>query len=298
MKDALANEGIDAVIICSPNHVHFDQTLHCITHGLPVLVEKPLTDTLESASRLVDAAEKCNTPVLVGHHRTYSPLLEVAQSFLSSKSFGRPVALQGTALFYKPEDYYKAGEWRTRKGGGPILINLIHEIGIMRHLFGEINHVTAHVSHATRNFEVEDTAAISISFTNGALGTFLLSDAAASSKSWEMTAGENPAYPSFPNQNCYHFAGTMGSLDFPSMHARSYINEDVRSWWKPFEEETLNILRQDPLAGQLQHFVKVARGLEAPIVSIKDGYHNMVVLEAVQRAAETGSVVRISECMI
>ena len=297
LQEALDETPTDAVIISSPNVVHFEQAAICIESGIPVLIEKPLTETLGSAAHLVALAEAKGTPVLVGHHRTYSPLLKVARSFLSSEQFGQPVALLGTALFYKPDDYFVAGPWRMRKGGGPILINLIHEVGIMRHLFGEIECVTAQASKATRGFEVEDTAAISLSFANGALGTFLLSDASASSKNWEMTAGENPAYPFYQDQTCDHFAGSMGSLDFPSMQIRTYDRTGVRSWWEAFSEDRLPVDRTDPLMLQLQHFVEVACGRARPIVSVQDGYLNMVVVEAIQRAAETGNSVSIAECV-
>jgi predicted dehydrogenase len=297
LHDALAMVKVDAVIISSPNEAHFDQATTCIAAGMPVLVEKPFADTLEGATRLVDLAEARNARVLVGHHRTYSPLLEIARNFIASEQFGSPVSLQGSALFYKPEAYFAAGQWRTRKGGGPILINLIHEIGIVRHLFGEIDSVTAHVSRAARKFEVEDTAAVTLSFANGALGTFLLSDVSASSKSWEMTAGENPAYPFFPDQDCYHFAGTMGSLDFPSMRVRSYASGVTRSWWEPFSEERLKVARQDPLALQLQHFVEVVHGNARPMVTARDGFLNMAVVEAIVRAAETRREVSMSELL-
>lgn len=297
LQDATAADHFDAVIVSSPNSAHKEQVEFCLGVGLPLLVEKPLTDSLDDAARLVKFAEESGTKVLVGHHRTYSPLLETARDFIRSEHFGAPVALAGTALFYKPEDYFEAGPWRTRKGGGPILINLIHEVGVMRHLFGEIDAVMAHVSRASRGFEVEDTAAINLRFANGALGTFLLSDVAASSKSWEMTAGENPAYPFFNDQDCYHFAGTMGSLDFPSMHVRSYAGMSLPSWWKSFDENRLTVVRQDPLAGQLRHFVDVIRSAKEPLVSIRDGYLNMVVLEAIVRSAEERREVHVSECL-
>ncbi|PYE91734.1 putative dehydrogenase [Rhizobium sp. PP-F2F-G38] len=294
IEDALALGGVNAVIVSSPNANHFEQSRACIMAGLPVLVEKPFTDTLNSAARLVELAESLGTPVLVGHHRTYSPLLEVARNFIVSEQFGSPVSVQGSAMFFKPKDYFEAGRWRTLKGGGPVLINLIHEVGILRHLFGEIESVTAHLSNATRGFEVEDTAAITMYFANGALGSFLLSDTSASSKSWEMTAGENPVYPFFPEQDCYHFAGTMGSIDFPTMRVRSYAGRH-QSWWSPFQEQRYDIMREDPLALQLQHFVEVARGHARPRVSARDGYANMVVVEAIRRAAETRREVAISE---
>tara|TARA_R100001369_G_scaffold72206_1_gene100169 strand:+ start:180 stop:1250 length:1071 start_codon:yes stop_codon:yes gene_type:complete len=293
--DAIVLGEVDASIISSPNGFHYEQAMACVSLGIPTLVEKPLTDNIEDAARLVEQSERVGVPVLVGHHRTYSSLLDIALKFLSSDSFGRMVALQGSALFYKPETYFQDGPWRTTAGGGPILINLIHEIGLMRQFAGEIVSVQALESHHIRKFEVEDTVAIAFRFKDGALGTFILSDAAASSKSWEMTSGENPAYPHFPDENCYHFAGTNGSLDFPSMKAKSYGSDVTPSWWNQFNEHSIPIERKDPLRLQLDHFVDVVRHGAEPRVSARDGYLNMLVIEAIHRSIETGSVVDVAD---
>lgn len=293
ISDALSSEEVDAAIISSPNAFHYDQVIACISRGIPTLVEKPMTDDVGDAARLVEAVERSGVPVLVGHHRHYSPLLDAALGFLRSERFGRMVALQGSALFYKPDHYFRDGPWRMVAGGGPILINLIHEIGLMRTFGGEIATVQAMASRNIRNFEVEDTVSISLAFQNGALGTFLLSDTAASSKSWEMTSGENPAYPFFPRDNCYHFAGTNGALDFPSMQAKAYGAEADRSWWKPFQEFDLPFERSDPLERQLDHFVKVVRGDATPHVSVRDGYRNMLVVQAIRRSIEARAAIDV-----
>lgn len=296
LEQAFATENpIDAAIISSPNEVHFDQAVACVSRRVPILVEKPITDTLARARTLAEMAEKAGVPVLVGHHRMHSTLLAAANRFLSSSRFGRLVSVTGSAQFYKPAQYFVEGDWRSRIGGGPILINLIHEIGLMRHFCGEISAVVALAANAVRGFEVEDSVAISLRFANGALGTFMLCDTAASSKSWEMTAGENPAYPFFPDEDCYHFAGTTGSLDFPSMRARSYVSAEAASWWKAFEHERLEVERADPLAAQLDHFVAVIRGQAQPRVTASDGYRNMLVIEAIVGSIRDGRIVSVAE---
>ena len=284
---------VDAVIVSSPNEFHFGQVMSCLQMGLPVLVEKPLTDSVDDAAMLVRVAEERGVPALVGHHRTYSPLLKAADEFLQSDSFGRMVCMQGSALFYKPAHYFLNGAWRTKKGGGPILINLIHEIGLMRRFCGEMKSVYAVASNRVRHFEVEDTVAICIEFVNGVLGTFLLSDTAASSKSWEMTSGENRAYPYYPDENCYHFAGTMGSLDFPSMSVRTYKSGGERSWWGPFDLKRLSFVPHDPLALQLEHFLEVVRGVATPLVSLRDGFANMKVIEAIGKSIAASEPVSV-----
>lgn len=293
VEDALDSQRVDGVIIASPNEFHAKQALASIERSVPVLVEKPLAADIESATEIWKCAQDKGVPVLVGHHRTYSQHLEKARDFINSPLFGDLVAFQGSAIFRKPESYFESGPWRARLGGGPILINLIHEIGVMRFLCGEIAFVSAIASHKARGFEVEDTVAINLVFENGAIGTFILSDVAASDRSWELTSGENPAYPRSPDADCYHFAGTNGSLDFPTMRGRYYDNKDEPSWWREFVPSKLDNPSGDPLERQLAHFEAIIRKEASPLVTAHDGLTNMRVLEAVRKAINSETTIRI-----
>ena len=294
LDEALDRCPVEGAVISSPNAFHYEQASLCVERGVPTLLEKPMTDDIGSAARFVETCAGAKTPVLVGHHRTYSPLLPVARDFLRSDRFGRLVTVQGSAQFYKPREYFEDGPWRMQEGGGPILINLIHEIGLIRYLCGEFEAVSVIAGNNLRGFKVEDTVAIAFALANGALGTFILSDTAASQKSWEMTSKENPAYPHFPADDCYHFAGDHGSLDFPTMRTRSYVGADHESWWSPFQSDQLAVTRSDPLEAEISHFVAVIKGAETPRVSPQDGYANMLVLEAIKRSISTSALVRVS----
>ncbi|MBO9678349.1 MAG: Gfo/Idh/MocA family oxidoreductase [Acidovorax sp.] len=289
----IAQDRPDAVVLATPNQLHLAHACLCIEAGLPVLLEKPITPTVEQAQALVQLADERGAKLLIGHHRAHSPIMARAREVVAQGRLGAIVAVVGTAMFFKPDQYYADGPWRREAGGGPILLNLIHEVHNLRMLCGEIVSVQALASSATRGFAVEDTVAINLRFASGALGTFLLSDTAASARSWEQTAQENPAYASYGDEDCYVVAGTFGSLAVPTMRLKTYARPEDRSWWQPFALDTLALEREDPLARQIEHFVQVARGEAEPIVSARDGLRNLRVTEAIAEAAHIGAAIDI-----
>jgi predicted dehydrogenase len=293
LAELFADDEPDGVILATPNQLHVDGGLECVAAGVPVLVEKPIGDTVEGGTRLVEAAEATGVPLLTGHHRNHSSIMAKAREVVRSGALGSIVAVVGTALFYKPDDYFDVGGgWRREPGGGPILLNLIHEVNNLQSLVGDVVRVQATTSNATRGFPVEDTAAMVFTFDNGALGTFLLSDTAASPRSWEQTSQENATYASYPDEDCYHVAGSRGSLSIPTMRLSTYPG--TRSWWEPFDTATVEVERSDPLANQIEHFAAVIRGEEEPVCSGRDGLKTLRVVDAVVESARTGRPVELA----
>ncbi len=285
--DAVVQQGlVDGVILATPNTLHYDQAMACVNADIPVLIEKPVTQTTKQAAQLVNGVASSGARAMVGHHRMHSTIMQQARRVIDSGAIGDIVAVQGAALFYKPDAYFAAGPWRTKEGGGPVLINMIHEIGNLRYLCGEIIRVQAMPSSARRNYEVEDTVAITLGFENGAVGTFLLSDTAASCKSWEQTAKENHDYHHDPAENCYHIAGTRGSLSVPTMTLHRFEANDEPSWYNAVLVEQQAVDVTDPLASQLAHFCRVIRSEESPLVTVEDGYRNLVITEEIVRACQ------------
>ncbi len=111
----------------------------------------------------------------------------------------------------------------------------------------------------------------------------MLSDTAASARSWEQTSRENPAYATYPDEDCYVVIGTHGSLSVPTMRLKTYPRAEDRSWWKPFEEGVVGVVRDDPIQRQMEHFGAVVRGEADPLVSVRDGVANLRVTEAIAR---------------
>ena len=208
----------DGAIVAVPNQLHVKVGLACIARKIPIIVEKPIADSVAEALELVEAGERANVPILTGHHRRHNPIMRKAARVIADGGIGRVVAANGLWLSHKPKDYFNV-TWRREAGGGPILINAIHDIDCLRMLCGDIESVSAGASRATRNFEVEDTAAAVLHFKSGALGTLLVSDTVSAPWSWEWGSRENPNRP-HDIENCYIVAGTRGSITVPSLQHR------------------------------------------------------------------------------
>lgn len=280
----------DGVIVATPNQLHVANGLELAAAGIPMLVEKPIADSVDGARKLVMAAEAAGVPLLVGHHRRHNPMIRKAREAIDAGRLGRILTLTGQFWLVKPDDYFEV-DWRRQEGAGPILINLIHDIDLFRYLCGEITGVQAQSSNAVRGNPAEETAVALLRFANGALGAVSASDTVVSPWSWELTTGENPAYPR-QDQSCYQIGGTDGSLTIPQLELWSH--SDKRGWWEPLRRERIPFVPEDPLQLQIRHFCAVIRGEEEPLVSGREGLATLAVIEAVKQAAHSGGAVEVS----
>lgn len=180
------------------------------------------------------------------------------------------------------------------RGGGPLWINLIHEIDCFRFIAGEITSVQAVSSNRQRGYEVEDTTAVLMQFKCGALGTFLISDSIASPFIWDVTSGQALYFPYQP-EDCYHVGGTKGSLSVPTMNLWSYENDG--DWRSALIRRRLEIDRSSCYENQLDNFAAVIEGTEQPVVSAHDGALTVAVIAAVEQAAREGRTVWIEELL-
>ena len=294
LDELLERNRPDGIILATPNQLHVAQALQCVIAGMPILLEKPIAPTVAEAQQLLESIDKKRAKVLIGHHRAHSPIMAKAKEVVESGVLGRLVAVMGSAIFFKPDEYFASAPWRREIGAGPILLNMIHEVHGLRMLCGEIVAVQAFASQAVRGFPVEDTVAINLRFAAGVLGTFMLSDTAACARSWEQTSRENEAYPSYADEDCYVIAGTNGSLPVPTMRLKTYPSAADRSWWKPFQIGLVSMVRDDPIERQLEHFGAVVRGEAEPLVNARDGLANLRVTEAIAQAAKSNTTVEIS----
>lgn len=279
----------DGLVVATPNQLHVDHGLTAVAAGVPVLVEKPIADSVAAGERLVAAAEAAGVPLLVGHHRRHNPMIRKAKEILDSGRLGRVLTLHGEFWLMKPDDYFEVA-WRREAGAGPVLLNLIHDVDLFRYLCGEVAAVQAQLANMARGNAVEDTAVILLHFASGVLATVNVSDSVVAPWSWELTTGENPAYPQ-QDQGCYKIGGTEGSLTVPQLEVWS--NPGKRSWFEPLVRERVPYKAADPLQRQIGHFCAVIRGEAPPLVSGREGLETLKVIEAVRRSAATGELISL-----
>ncbi|KAL4894068.1 hypothetical protein BDV59DRAFT_201378 [Aspergillus ambiguus] len=294
----------DAAIIGTPNHTHVPISKELLAAGVHVLVEKPVSDSLEAGRSLLQFAEQQrqthpNKPtLLVGHHRRFNPYLLKTKEIVDAGRLGRIIAINGLWTLQKPDSYFAPpGDWRrARSSGGVFAINLVHDIDLLHYLFGPIVRIHAERTLPQRPsppHDAEEGAALTLRFASGVVGTFLVCDATPSPHSFEAGTGENPMIPKVgaAGGDFYRIFGSEASLSVPDMTRWSYDGRPEKSWSEPLTVETFDVVEATPFDLQLAHFVEVIRGRAEPSCSGEEGLRALIVCQAARKALETGKTV-------
>lgn len=286
VEDLLDHVKPDGLIISTPTHLHLETAGRALERGVAVLIEKPIANTVADARMLVELAKRNDTPLLVGHHRRHNSVVKAARELLKKGEIGRLLAVNVLWAVKKPDDYFDVS-WRREKGAGPVLINLIHEIDLLRHLCGEIETVSAIVSSEGRGNSVEDTVVAMLRFNSGAIGTITASDASPAPWSWDSTTGENPLIYQ-GRENAFRFLGSKGSLEFPDLFIWRYVDQENPGWLAPISRESRVIQQNEAYIAQLDHFCRVIRREELPLIDGNDGLTTLAATLSIHKAAATG----------
>ena len=289
VEELLRSKNLDAVIVATPNQLHETHTLSFLKKKIPVLLEKPISNNIKSAKRIINSSKKNKTPLLIGYHRRHNSIASKVKDIVSSGKLGTIVSANILCWLYKHKEYYKE-TWRTSKGAGPLGINLVHDIDLICYLLGPVQFVQAFTSNRNRKYKVEDTAVVSLVFKSGALCTLNISDTIVAPWSYELTAGENPAYP-ITNQSAYMIGGTKGSLQFPNLKKWFYKNE--RSWWNKILVKEDKKKDDNTLVNQIDHFTEVVLKKIKPKVNGNDGLASLKIFAAITKSAKIGKKVRV-----
>ena len=296
-RQMLDNEKLDGVVAAVSNDQHESVAVECLQRGMPILLEKPIAPTLEEADRIIAASEKSGTPLLIGHHRRFSSFVVKAREMVQNGAIGDLTAISVLWTILKPKDYYNA-TWRTQKatGGGPLLINTIHDVDDLRYVCQrEVTRVYAETSNRARGFEVEDTIGISLRLEGDVLATITTSDCVPSIWAYESTTSpwENPFFHYTP-EDCYYFFGTKGSLTLPQMRHVWYPDGAKEGWQWPLRVDRIGVTPVAPLHQEMLHFCRVARREESPRTSGRDARRTLEVVLAIMKSGETHQAVELA----
>ncbi|HEU4758795.1 MAG TPA: Gfo/Idh/MocA family oxidoreductase [Dehalococcoidia bacterium] len=139
--------GLDAVIVCTPPHLHARISIAAMERGLHVLCEKPLARTLAEAEAMVDAATRAGVVLKCGFNHRHHPGIQLARRWLDEGRIGEPIFLRCCYGIGGRPGYEK--EWRADPrlvGGGQLMEQGIHAVDLARWFLGELTAVTAMLS--------------------------------------------------------------------------------------------------------------------------------------------------------
>ena len=119
---------VDGVIVAVPTELHSEVAGWFLRHRIPVLVEKPIADTLESARELVELAQEHDTPLQVGHVERFNPAWRAARRWWQDQVSGPPDRIEALRLSPPPQ---------RDLGVGVILDMMIHDLDLILSILPE-----------------------------------------------------------------------------------------------------------------------------------------------------------------
>jgi predicted dehydrogenase len=167
--DAL--DGVEGVLLATPNPSHEEQAVAAAARGVHVFVEKPIADTLEAGERIRDACARAGVRLTVGHEFRRLGAARRAKELVDSGALGRVVLAEANFSLTSP---VKAGSWKAGGRGTPLVQLGVHHADTLAYLLGPIAH-TCGLNAQITNDVVDDVGIATLEFENGALGAIVSS---------------------------------------------------------------------------------------------------------------------------
>jgi len=169
-EDALANDTVDAVILCTPQQQHAEQIIAAAKSGRHVFCEKPLCTTAHDAEAAIAAANTAGIQLGIGHERRFEPAFIDMRRRFASGEFGRPLLLEGN---FSQDKFLKlpGDNWRLSDATnpvGPLSATGIHLVDLSIALLGRPVSVWARLARLGSDFANGDTLSMTIGFEGGA----------------------------------------------------------------------------------------------------------------------------------
>jgi predicted dehydrogenase len=273
----LPAKNIEGAIVAVPNHLHIPVACKLLDLGSSVLIEKPMSHTLEGVDDLISLAHRKRKVLLTGYNLRYHPNLLSAKSKIEAGTIGK--VLTGRFYFgynlalWRPHlDYRKNYGSRKAEGGG-VVLDVIHEIDYITWLLGDVKRVGALAGKKSQlEIDTEDVAVIVLEMNSGSLIELHLD------------------YVDLAYDRGFRIVGSKGTLawDMPSICLKSYEGE-TKSW----SEEKLQFDFNETYLSELKHFIGAIEGEYEPSDDGTIGRRGIEICLAIKRSAETGTFVEL-----
>ena len=163
---------LDLVTITTPSGLHPEHGVFAAHAGKHVVLEKPMSITLEGADELVSACDKAGVRLFVVKQNRLNPAVQLLRRAVDKGRFGRMYLANTTVRWARPQEYYDQAAWRGtwEFDGGAFMNQASHYIDLMQWLVGSVESVMAKTATLARRIETEDTGVALLKFRSGALG--------------------------------------------------------------------------------------------------------------------------------
>jgi predicted dehydrogenase len=251
-EEAFLSDDLDAIIICTPTHLHESQSIAALQGGKHVLVEKPLAPTPEAVERVINVAEQAGRTLMIAMHNRYRPDTTALRPFALGGELGHIFLTRGAWLNRKTRVVRPT--WRHRKAtaGGGVMMDLgvqTLDLCLWTLDYPEIASVFTHM-HFPDGMEVEDTAGILVRLKNGAAISLTVS--------WSLVAERDRHY--------MRMLGTRGSGAISPLAVYKEVETGQMIDVTPAITLGRENLYTASYRRELNHFVAVARGeIEEPL---------------------------------
>jgi predicted dehydrogenase len=235
IREARLKDGIEAVSIVTPNHVHYAAAREFLKRGIHVICDKPLTSNLADARKLVKSADSSGVLFVLTHNYTGYPMVRQARQMVANGDLGKIRVVQ---VEY-PQDWltvhqdFKQAEWRTdpaRSGAGGSTGDIgTHAFNLAGFVTGlEVESLAADIQAFVEGRRVDDNAHVMLRFRGGARGMLWSSQVA----------------PGNENALRLRVYGEKGGLEW-AQEDPNYL------WYSPFGEPRQLITRNGAGAGDI-----------------------------------------------
>jgi predicted dehydrogenase len=285
----LGDPRVQAVYIGVPHDLLAPLARKALEAGKHVLVEKPMALTLVDADALIALAAARHRALGVFYEMRYAAPYGPARELIRAGALGKIIGVRLQTLIDKPASYWRAGlsgrsasPWRgqqARAGGGVVLMNSSHQFDAMAHLTGlEVVSVSAEIGALAAAVEVEDTAAASLRYDNGAIGS--------------LFAGAH--LPGAEDGERIEIYGTDGQLRLPDPYGSGSASIYLRRAWRDFpagEWRALPAPAAPVYACAVEDFARAVQADLPPPIGGRDARRVLEIVLAIYQSARERRVV-------